>query len=111
MKKVLILLGVVVAIASCKTTYVSTTTGLENSAHIQVVKANYTKAFDQPIVLIIDDQEFQIKKVYKDKKSMKASVYPISPGKHHIVIKDNSEIVYDKQVFIDNRETRKIILE
>jgi hypothetical protein len=110
MKKVLFLIGVVITVSSCKST-VSTTSGLENNAHIKVVKANYSESYEQPLTLIIDDQEFQISEIYTDKKSMKASVIPTTPGKHHVVIKDGQKVIYDKSIFIDNRETRKIILE
>lgn len=112
MKKILFLLGLVVMLFSCKTTYVSSSTGLDDNAHIKVVKANSSKnSFTGVLTLVIDEQEFALPKIYLDKRSMKAATTPITPGKHQIIIKDGQKVVYNKSLFIDKRETRKIILE
>ena len=112
MKKVLFFIVITLFFISCKTTYVSSISGLENNAYIKVVKANNSDQYKkEPLILIIDGQNFQLAKIYQDKKSMKASSTLTTPGKHQVVIKEGEIVLFDKSLFIDNRETRKIILK
>lgn len=112
MKNKILILGITLLLFSCKTTYVSTITGIEDNAHVKVVMANGSKnSINMPLTLVIDDQEYLISKIYTDKKSMKSETTNIKPGKHQILIKEGNKILFDKSVFISNQETRKIILE
>lgn len=97
---------------SCNITYETTVSGVANTASIKVVKANKAISdYDEELTLIIDNKEYLMDKVYSEKKSLKAAIYPITPGKHNIIIKSNDYKVYEKTLFITNRETRIIILE
>ena len=112
MKNTLLIVLLAIAVFECKTTYKTTVSGLENNASVKVIKANKSlNTYDSGMVLIIDDNEYEIGKIYSEKKSMKASVFPTTPGKHKVIIKRSNQNVYEKNLFIDNRETRIIILE
>ncbi|WP_430812871.1 MULTISPECIES: hypothetical protein [unclassified Carboxylicivirga] len=112
MKKVLILLSFILLLLGCKTTYETSVSGLENIANIKVVKANKTlNPYSGTIMLFIDNEAYEIEKLFSEKKSLKASTYSTSPGEHVIVVTENDKTIYEKKVFIDNRETRIIILK
>ncbi len=101
-----------IVVFGCKTTYETTVSGLENVASIKVIKSNKSiVTYDEPLLLIVDGKEYIIEKLYAEKKSLKAPVFPTTPGKHLVTIKKGSQSIYEKSLFIDNRETRIIILE
>ena len=101
-----------IVVYGCKTAYETTVSGIENTASIKVIKANKSlNAYEDALLLIIDGKEYEIEKVYSEKKSLKAPIFPTTPGKHMVTIKNDNQIIYEKNLFIDNRETRIIILE
>jgi len=111
MKNSLLIVFMSIITFSC-TTYETTVSGLSNASSIKVVKANKAvNDYDKALTLIIDNKEYVIDKIYTDKKSIKASIYPIPTGKNKVIIKSDNDIIYEKTLFITNRETRKIILE
>lgn len=111
MKKILLITLMSIVVFGCKTTYETTVSGLENTAFIKVIKPNKTQiTYGDGLLLIVDGKEFKIKKVYSEKKSLKAPIFPTTPGKHKVTIKKGSQNIYEKILFIDNRETRTIIL-
>jgi hypothetical protein len=101
-----------IVVNGCKTTYETTISGQNNTAAIKVIKANKARsAYKVALLLIIDEKEYKIEKIYSEKKSLKAPIFPTTPGKHLVTIKNGNQKIYEKQLFIDNRETRIIILE
>jgi D-alanyl-D-alanine carboxypeptidase len=101
-----------IAVYGCKTTYETTISGMDNTASIKVIKANKTlNNYTDDLYLIIDGKEYKIEKVYSEKKSLKAPLYTTTPGKHKVTIKNSNQNIYEKQLFIDNMETRIIILK
>lgn len=112
MKNTLLIILISIVVFGCKTTYETTVSGLENNASIKVIKSNKTlNTYQGVYLLIIDGNEYKIDKVYSKKKSMKSPVFPTTPGRHKVIIKKGSQTIYEKNLFIDNRETRIIILE
>ena len=107
MKNSLLIVLMSIMTFSC-TTYETTVSGVSNSSSIKVVKANN---YDKGLTLVIDNKEFVIGKIFTDKNNIKAATYPILSGKNKVIIKRNNDIIYEKTLFISNRETRKIILE
>ncbi len=111
MKNSLLIVLMSIMTFSC-TTYETTVSGVSNSSSIKVVKANKTvNNYDKGLTLVIDNKEFVIGKIFTDKNNIKAATYPILSGKNKVIIKRNNDIIYEKTLFISNRETRKIILE
>lgn len=112
MKNILLLILMFIVVNGCKTTYETTVSGQNNAAAIKVIKANKAQnRYEVSLLLIIDEKEYEIEKVYSEKKSLKAPIFPTTPGKHLVTIKNGTQKIYQKQLFIDNRETRIIILE
>lgn len=111
MKNIILLTVITFFFSNCKTTYETTVSGLDNSSAIKVLKSDKaTNDYESPLLLIIDEKEYTIEKVYSEKKSLKAPVFTITPGKHKVVITKGNKTIYKKDLFIDNRETRTIIL-
>ncbi len=114
MNRIFFIISILIILSvSCKTTYTTGTTGVEDVAFIKITKDNNNEQEykNAPLNLIIDGNKITLSnKIYKEKKSMKADKITIEPGKHHIIIKYGSNTLYDNTAFIDNQETRKIIL-
>lgn len=107
-----IVLALIFSLSSCTTTYETTVSGISNSSSIKVVKATKTiNDYNKDLKLIIGDKEYPLGKIFSDKHNMKAPIYPINNGKNKVIIKNDNDIIYEKTLFISNRETRKIILE
>lgn len=114
MRTKILLFALLLVSFGCKTTYESTVTGLENNAAVKVVKSNKSlQSYVGPYILLIDGNEFEISKIYSEKKSLKAQIFPTTPGKHEIEVRKdrNSPAIYKKSVLIDHRETRVVVLE
>ena len=106
-----LILGVILLFSSCKAV-MSETTGVEDVAYIKVLKSDGNPVdYDNELFLIIDNKKVLLSKIYKNKKRIKSDKTKLTVGKHHVVIKYKEEILYDKQIFVGNQETRKIILE
>lgn len=96
-----------VGLQSC-TGIQSTTRGLENQAFISVVsESDYP---DGVSVIIDGEKSFKAEVGESNTKRPKGTVYAISTGKHQIQVKDGAKLLYAKQVFLSNQETRQIIL-
>ena len=96
-----------VGLQSC-TGVKSTTRGLENQAFISVVSDS---DYPQGVTVIIDgEKSFKAEVGQANSKRPKGTIYAISTGKHRIEVKDGSKVLYAKQVFLSNQETRQIIL-
>jgi hypothetical protein len=83
--------------------------GCYKNKELDVVSA--FEAWGEKVAGVIDEKEYKIEKIYSEKKSLKAPIFPTTPGKHLVTIKNGNQKIYEKQLFIDNRETRIIILE
>ncbi len=63
------------------------------------------------VTLVIDNQQnFEVQKVYKQKLQRKAPVFKVSPGKHNLKVTSNGQTIYEKNVIVDLQETEKIVL-
>ena len=106
-----IILLLTTTFSSC-ITYETSISGISNASSIKVVKARKSSTdYDKNLILFINKKEYVIGKIFNDKKSIKAPVFPIPSGENKVIIKSDDEIIYQKTLFISNRETRKIILE
>jgi hypothetical protein len=108
MKRILTLLVIITAITGCAGLK-TTASGLENQSYIKLI--GNSNQYWGGVSLVIDDNEPINAKVTKDNASYpKGTVYAISTGKHVVKVISKDKIIYQKQIFISNQETRKIIL-
>jgi hypothetical protein len=85
------------------------TTGVDNQSFLAFVgkPSDYKGGVD----VVIDDKtnfKADVTKDYSD--NIKGNVYAISTGAHTISVSYNGKVVYKKQLFLANQETRKIML-
>ena len=110
MRRILIILAVALFAGSC-TTYETAVSGVQDGAFLKVVKIRKSEnKFKNGVILFIDEERTTIEKVYSEKNSAKAMVVPITSGKHYVEIREGSRVLFEKNLFIANGETRTIKL-
>lgn len=110
MTRILLFFTAALLAGSC-TTYETTVSGVQDGAFIKVVKIRKSEnKFKDGVTLIIDEERTAVEKVYSEKNSAKAMVFPITPGKHYVEIKEGARTLFEKNLFIANGETRTIKL-
>lgn len=107
MRKFIFLLAVFTAVGC--TGVKTTTSGLENEAFLVFLgnPQNYKSGVE---VNIDENTSFsaEVQKNHSDRP--KGKIYAISTGPHVVSVVHNSEIIYQKKIFISAQETKKIIL-
>ena len=84
--------------------------GLENEAYLEFVGP--VESYPEGIDVNIDDEISFKAVVNKDKvANTKGEVYAISTGTHVLKVSYKGQILYDKQIFVANQETKKIVLQ
>lgn len=87
----------------------SSSKGLENQCFIAVHgnALNYSDGVD----VVVDDKiNFKAEVTKYRQGKISSTVYAMKPGKHIISISFKGEVLYKKQVFLSNQETREIHL-
>ena len=109
MKKIIYIFTFIFLFVFSCTGYRSTARSLENQAFIKVIGS--TTLYTDGVTMQIDELK-PIKVSVQSKKSskIKSKVFSINTGTHIIKIFDNKKIIYSKQIFIGNQETKEIIL-
>lgn len=110
MKRIIILTITLMSVLSaCVTTYKTQYGGKEDKASILILSADDGRDFSD-VLVIIDGKEYNVDKVYPEKKYLKAVPIVIYAGKHKITIKKDAEVLLMQNIFIGVQETRKIII-
>ena len=106
MKNIFVLIVSSIMLLSCGS-YKTMSSGKADESFILVLgdKKQY-----KDIVVQIDDEEFQINKLYKASKDHKAMPISTSVGKHKVTVFANGEIVYDENIFLSVQQTKRIVL-
>ncbi|QZT36889.1 hypothetical protein K5X82_16880 [Halosquirtibacter xylanolyticus] len=112
MKQLIYIVAILWMCVGCKNTYMAASSGIDEKASIILIteRANKQKYKKGEVLLHIDDKIYTVDKIPEVKYAMKARLFAITQGKHHVVVSFNGNKVYDKEVFIGRNETRKIIL-
>jgi hypothetical protein len=83
--------------------------GLENEAFLEFVGP--VRSYSEGVDVNIDNNLNFKAKVIKDKVGyMKGKVYAISTGTHNIKVSYKDKVLYEKQIVVAARETKKITL-
>ena len=109
MKRIIILTIALIGLTACVTTYKTQYGGKEDKAAILVLSADQGREFSD-IVVNIDGRDYNVEKVYPEKKYQKAAPIMVYAGKHKITIKKDNEVLLMQNIFIGVQETRKIII-
>jgi hypothetical protein len=110
MKRIIVLtIALIGLLSACVTTYKTQYGGKEDKASILILSADGGREFSD-IVVNIDGKEYEVDKVYSEKKYQKALPIVIYAGKHKITIKKDAEVLLMQNIFIGVQETRKIII-
>lgn len=109
MKKILLILGAITTIlSSCVRYPVAQQTGKEDTAFLLFVTNNKNTA--EYVQVKLDDLTFDANVVSKKKSYRKGTQYSVKPGKRHIIVTSNNEIIYQKDIFLSPQEVKQIIL-
>jgi hypothetical protein len=109
MKRIFLAIVVGLAFLASCTGVKTSSRGLDNEAFIQVVgnPDNYSGGVD---VNIDDKVFFKAEVVAPNQETPKGKVYAISTGNHVIAVSYNNKLLYKKNIFISNQETKRIEL-
>ena len=109
MKNILFAIVVGLAFLASCTGVKTSSRGLENEAFIQVIgnPDNFSGGVD---VNIDNKVFFKAEVVAPNQETPKGKVYAISTGSHVISVSYNNKLLYQKNIFISNQETKRIEL-
>lgn len=110
MKKLILFISamLLLALSSCGGIK-SSSKGLDNQSFIAVHGS--ALAYSGGVDVNVDDAiNFKAEVTKYRKGRISSTVYAIKPGKHIITVSYNGEVLYKKQVFLSNQETREIHL-
>jgi hypothetical protein len=109
MKKIFYVIAIgLLFVAGC-TGVKTVTTGLENEAFLSFI--GKPSVYKGGVTVNVDDKNTFKAEVCKDFTDRpKGKVYAISTGTHIVTVSFNNNVIFKKQIFISNQETKKIQL-
>lgn len=111
MKRLLFIGAIIALLAGCKANYpVEQQSGIEDTAYLIFVSGDVYKG--KIVDVSIDNKtHFQAKVVKAKKSNRRGTQYGVSIGTKNLVVKYQRKTIYEKQIFLSNQETKKIILQ
>lgn len=112
MKKLLIICCLsLLALASCKTGVYTAEYGKEDVAYISLVSSD--KMANKDVLVYIDNETQFTAHVQKAKQSTEkhnGKLFAIKPGKRHMKVVYNGNVIYEKEIFVSSQQTKLINL-
>lgn len=109
MKNLFIIILFALGVSSCGPHMYKTYSAGKDDVSYIIVLTNGSSFSD--VSVIVDDQIFEVDKVYKVKATRKAHPIIVSPGKHQVKVTSKGQTLVEEDVFIGLQETKKIILQ
>ncbi len=111
MKKILLLCTTIAFLVGCKANYpVEQQSGVEDMAYLVFISGDVYK--NKIVDVTIDGKtNFQAKVVKAKKANRRGTQYGVSIGTKNLTVKYQGKTLYNKQIFLSNQETKKIILQ
>jgi hypothetical protein len=109
MKKFLLVICFGILLVSCKNTYVTRSSAIEDASYVMVVSSG--DVLKNIVTVEIDGDSYPLQRVEKIKKEKNAEKIKIAPGKHNIKVYKGSELVSQQNAFLGSQETRKIVIK
>lgn len=109
-KSILYLLAVTfcLLLTGCKVGNVAVSQGLSDQSFLYFVSIN---KYSEPVKVTLDRSTSFDAKVVKEKKAtVKGNIYAVSTGKHHVSVAYKGKTIWEREVFLSTRETKKITL-
>ncbi len=108
---ILSILAIFLFCTSCSISnkYTTRATSLENEAYILIL-SEYLPEIENVTVIIDQTEEYLYPVVFSEKKSIKMKPIITTPGTKNIKIIYMDQIVYNKNILLGHRETRKITI-
>lgn len=112
MKKFLIICCLsLLALASCKTGVYTAEYGKEDVAYISLISSD--KMANKDVQVYIDNETQFTAHVQKAKQSTEkhnGKLFAIKPGKRHMKVVYNGNVIYEKDIFVSSQQTKLINL-
>lgn len=112
MKKLLILCCIsVLALASCKTGVFTADYGKEDVAYVCLVSSD-TMANKNVEVYVDNETQFtaHVQKAKQSTEKHNGGLFAIKPGKRHMKVVYNGNVLYEKDIFVSSQQTKLINL-
>ncbi len=109
MKRLLFVTLTILLLTGCGSLPVAQQSGKDDLAALLFVSQ---KEYAGEILSVqLDDTQFEAKAVKAKKAHRKGTVYSVTPGSRHLIVKDDrGETLYDKIIFLSTQETKLIQL-
>ena len=111
MKKFLIISAVIAMLVGCRAHYpVAQQSGKEDIAYLLFVSGDVYKG--KTVDVTIDNgTSFQAQVVKSKKANRRGTQYGIPVGIKTLTVKYQGRVIYEKQIFLSNQETKIIVLQ
>ncbi len=109
MRKLLFIIMSIMLLTGCGSLPVAQQGGKDDTAALLFVSQK--EYANEKLAVQLDDTQFEAKAVKANKAHRKGTIYSVTPGTRHLVVKnENGDVLYDKVIFLSNQETKQIQL-